>query len=96
MSLDRRIYGLSEEEALALRQQPCGVCGVVGGGKSEGLNVIDHHHATGRVRGALCTKHNWGLGFMDDDPAVLRAAAEYLERHGSFGNKESAPWQPAS
>lgn len=81
----RRTYDLSEEEALALRQQPCGICGAFGDGVKEGLNDIDHCHVTGRVRGALCSKHNKGLGHMGNDPTTLRAAAEYLERHGSFG-----------
>ncbi len=40
---------------------------------------LDHSHVTGRVRGFLCQRHNMGIGLLDDDPAVLRAAADYLE-----------------
>lgn len=41
---------------------------------------IDHCHDTGAVRGLLCPQCNMGLGLMGDDPRVMRAAAEYLER----------------
>ncbi len=46
----------------------------------------DHCHTTGRVRGILCARCNLSLGHMGDDPAIIRAAADYLERFTSEGN----------
>lgn len=42
---------------------------------------VDHCHDSGIVRELLCGPCNTGLGHMRDNPAVLRAAADYLERH---------------
>ncbi len=43
--------------------------------------VVEHDHKTNKVRGLTCNGCNRGLGFFDDNPAKLRAAAEYLEKH---------------
>lgn len=40
---------------------------------------IDHDHETGQLRGLLCGTCNKMLGQAQDDPAILRAGAEYLE-----------------
>jgi hypothetical protein len=41
----------------------------------------DHDHAIGLVRGILCQACNVALGYVKDDPARLRALANYVEAY---------------
>ncbi len=78
------VYGLTPEEVESMRVSQGGVCKTLGCGSDgtdtkHGKLCIDHCHATGKVRGLLCSRCNSGLGFFKDNPALLRAAADYLE-----------------
>jgi hypothetical protein len=42
------------------------------------LLTVEHCHVTGRFRGLTCNRCNRAMGLFDDDPALLRAAADYL------------------
>lgn len=83
----RRKFKLTPEQYEALLAKQGGVCAVCGrtethkgrGGKVVPLSV-DHCHAGGQIRGLLCDECNAGLARFRDDPAVLRRAADYLER----------------
>ncbi len=69
-------YGITVEEYRKIMSLGCGICG------STDRLCVDHDHKTGRVRGALCKKHNTALGLFDDDPDVLRKAIRWVEeRH---------------
>lgn len=80
--MERRLarkYGLSLPAfhgLLVRANYRCEVCGEAPGTGPK----VDHDHATGAVRGILCTSCNVGLGHFRDDPARLRQAAAYLER----------------
>lgn len=85
-----RRYGLSVDALRELEAQHsgCAICG--GDGGQRGL-FIDHHHASGRVRGLLCERCNFGLGLFDDAPSKLRVALAYLESHSTIlGHKDEA------
>lgn len=81
----RRQYGITAEQYDTLLAAQGGVCAVcqrpeTRAHKSGELYelAVDHDHATGAVRGFLCGLCNQAIGFMDDDPGRLIAAAEYL------------------
>lgn len=78
------LYGLSESAYNALMAKGCAVCGSI-----ENLHV-DHDHkccsgsksnkTCGKcIRGALCSNHNRGLGFFNDNIADLENAITYLK-----------------
>jgi hypothetical protein len=50
--------------------------------------VVDHCHTAQRVRELLCSTCNSGLGHLKDDPARLRAAAAYIEKHQALADAE--------
>jgi hypothetical protein len=72
----RRKYGLAPEEYRARLAAGCSLCGA-----TDRKMHMDHCHATGKVREALCAVCNTGLGAFHDDPELLRAAAAYIEKH---------------
>jgi Recombination endonuclease VII len=74
-------YGLSQEDYDAMIASQNGVCRICGHIPDEGKAFhVDHCHATGKVRGLLCSRCNTGLGMFRDDPDALRKAADYLEQ----------------
>jgi hypothetical protein len=74
----KRRYGITAADADALLAAQGGVCAVC---KEAPADHVDHDHETGAVRALLCFNCNGGLGQFRDDPATLRAAADYVEHH---------------
>ena len=58
-------------------QETCEICGDEF--KSTIDKCLDHDHATGIARGALCRQCNAGLGQFRDNLQILRNAIKYLE-----------------
>lgn len=73
-------YGITEEEYWLIYEYQGGKCHICqrATGARKRLSV-DHCHATGTVRGLLCTACNRNvLGHLRDDPMALQRAAGYL------------------
>ncbi len=96
----RQKFGLTAEQYVVLynKNTRCWVCGakesIVAGRQSR--LVIDHDHdkeGPASIRGILCHYCNMAIGLAEDNPAMLRRMAEYLDRYatmgGPFSSKES-------
>jgi hypothetical protein len=73
-------YGLDAEEHERLLKEQEGRCAVCGRVTKKDLS-IDHNHETNEVRGLLCQNCNTGIGLFKEDPRLLRAAADYLDKN---------------
>lgn len=76
-----RKYGLTLLEYRAMLDRQGGRCAICGAdacvtGKRF---AVDHCHRTNQVRGLLCHCCNTGIGQLQDNPVILRAAIRYLE-----------------
>lgn len=62
----------------------CGICGTDDPTSKNGRFVVDHCHATGRVRGLLCPACNSGLGALGDGIPGLVRATNYLMKFEGY------------
>ncbi len=82
-----RKYGLPPGTFIAMLDRQDGLCAICLRPERAMRNdrikrlALDHDHKTGKLRDLLCGNCNNGLGRFDDDPVLLRAAADYIERH---------------
>lgn len=90
-------YGISQADYDRQLAEQGGVCAIcrrpehrVRAGQLLAL-AVDHDHGSARVRGLLCADCNRGVGIFGDDPARLKAAADYLAR----AEAEAGPVVPA-
>jgi hypothetical protein len=79
-------FGITPQQYNELLLKQGGVCAICGKkmgevgevGKRKHSMYVDHDHQTGKVRGILCNRCNFGLGQFLDNPETLKKAAEYL------------------
>lgn len=72
-------YGLTADGYEAIDRGQGGTCAICGAPPGKRRLAVDHDHATGAVRGLLCTKCNVGLGYFKDSAEGVRRALDYLE-----------------
>ena len=81
----KRKYGITVDDynqMLIEQNHCCKICGSSGFKMKDAhkvLLVVDHNHVNGNVRGLLCHNCNRALGLLQDDIAIVRRCAEYLE-----------------
>ena len=81
----KRNYGITLDDYYQLLKRQNGVCAIcekpektMHKDKLKEL-AIDHNHETNKVRGLLCHYCNVAIGLLQDNPKLLRKAADYLE-----------------
>lgn len=77
-------FDLSPEEYQEMFDAQGGVCKICSKPETKIIRgflanlSVDHDHATGEIRGLLCSACNLGLGYFRDDPQSLSSAIDYL------------------
>jgi hypothetical protein len=77
-----KAYGITLDAYNELLSAQGGTCAICKKANENGRQLaVDHDHATGAVRGLLCSPCNTSLGGFGDNRSTLIAAIPYLDRH---------------
>ncbi len=76
-----RLYGVTPEQFNKLYVEQEGCCAICGTHQSEFKRAlsVDHNHKTKVIRGLLCNNCNMAIGKLQENPILLRKAADYLD-----------------
>jgi hypothetical protein len=92
----KKLYGVTIEWYKAKHDAQNGLCAICDQSEKAKIRgqqlslAVDHCHNTGAVRELLCRACNNAIGALNHDPATLRKAADYLEKHTSIQQKFGA------
>ena len=73
---------MSREDYDHLAAEQNHVCAICHGTGARRL-AVDHDHATGKVRGLLCSNCNAGIGLLNEDIDRVLTVIQYLLHGGS-------------
>ena len=71
-------YGMTYSELERMTERQGGRCAICNRPPRQRALDVDHCHATGKVRGLLCSSCNRLIGFADEDVGRLVAVIRYL------------------
>lgn len=82
----KKCYGITISQYKQMLEAQNGVCAICEGTETSTAQqtkklrplAVDHCHATGQIRGLLCSRCNRALGFFGDNIPVLKKAISYL------------------
>lgn len=82
----KRVYGVTPEHFKKMLKKQNGKCQIcdVQEIKSKKAFCVDHNHKTNKVRGLLCMKCNFLIGFCDENPKILKNAILYIEKYNGL------------
>lgn len=75
-------YKITVEEATRLSTSPCEMCGSEDSGVEGATMFIDHNHTTGEVRGGLCRRCNFYVGWRENHQELETAYNQYAKKYG--------------
>jgi hypothetical protein len=89
----KKRYNLDLQAYKTLLEAQNGKCAICGGGETGKFSrlSVDHDHATGKVRGLLCSACNAGLGRLRDSRKLLESALRYLEAAEATDGRQNVP-----
>jgi len=72
-------YGITVEDFNTLNGAQGGACAICGKIPPNGRSLhIDHNHSTGKVRGLLCFRCNFGMSYFSEDIEMFEKVLKYL------------------
>lgn len=78
----QKCYGLSVDQYNELLASQNGVCAICHNANTDGRPLyVDHNHSTNQVRGLLCVKCNFALGYAKEDITILQTLIDYLKKY---------------
>lgn len=77
-----RRYGITLEQKRKMVEEQDGKCAICEKELNKGRDInVDHCHNKNKIRGILCNNCNRGIGLFKDNPEIIRAAINYIEKH---------------
>lgn len=80
----RNRYGITQARYDKMLEQQGGTCALCDYKPGKRPLHVDHHHATGKVRGLLCPSHNRSIAILDDKK-LLEKSITYISKNFSYG-----------
>lgn len=74
-------YGITKDQWEKLYAEQNGLCRICRKKNADSRRRlgVDHDERTGVIRGLLCTACNFGIGYLQHDPIIFKAALRYLK-----------------